>query len=114
MGTIYSPPASLKLPTWDFTKPAKDYFEDEKRYLNELSNLLKERNPNEKYVGDTISFPVADGKAVYMVASLKPIKLVHLPLGDAWQFEFAHRLTKKDIIQKIEQEKKIQELFSKK
>lgn len=59
-------------------------------------------------------FPVADGYAEYMVASMKPLELVHIPLGDAWQFEYAHRLTAKDVQDKIDQQKALEELFNKK
>jgi hypothetical protein len=57
---------------------------------------------------------VADGYAQYMVASLSPVELIHLPLWDAWQFDYAGRLTKKDIIEKINQRKAMEKLFSKK
>jgi hypothetical protein len=47
--------------------------------------------------GEEISFFVADGNARYIIVSLAPVVLIHLPLGDAYQYPFAHRLTAKDI-----------------
>ena len=66
----------------------------------------------EKHSGEIIHFPVADGRAEYMVLSLKPVMLIHLPVGDAWQFEYAERLTKADVIKKIKQQKALAEMFS--
>jgi hypothetical protein len=45
---------------------------------------------------------------------MKPLQLVHLPLGDGWVYEFDSRLTAKDVKAKIAQEKALAELFSKK
>lgn len=37
-----------------------------------------------------MSFPVADGHAVYYVFSEKPFVLQHIPYGDAWHIPAAH------------------------
>jgi hypothetical protein len=58
-----------------------------------------------------IQFPVADGYAQYMVASLSPVELIHLPLWDAWEYQYVERLTKKDIVEKINQRKAMDKLF---
>jgi len=44
---------------------------------------------------------MADGFAFYMVLSMRPLELMHIPLGDAYQFPYANRLTAKDIESKI-------------
>jgi len=36
-------------------------------------------------VGETLSWPVADGKATYMVISQKPLILAHMYIGDGYQ-----------------------------
>lgn len=36
-----------------------------------------------------VSFPVADGFALYFVYSEKPLVLQHIPYGDAWQVDAA-------------------------
>ena len=42
------------------------------------------------------------------------VELVHIPLCDAWDFQYAHRLTKKDVEEKIKNQKALEELFKKK
>jgi hypothetical protein len=32
-----------------------------------------------------------------MVLSMRPLELMHIPLGDAYQFRYVNRLTAKDI-----------------
>ena len=89
-----------------------DTYEAEcKRFKDELREFLVKRNPSE-YVGEIISFPVADSSAEYMVAALKPIQLVHIPLWDAWHYEYAHRLTAKDIKEKIDSKKAFDKAWS--
>lgn len=112
MAQIFNPPDVIKLPSLDFSKIAQ-YKEDSKKYIENLQAFLKRRK-NGKNVGEIIRFPVADGYAEYMVASMRPLELVHIPLGDAWNFEYAHRLTAKDVQEKIDQQKALEELFNKK
>jgi hypothetical protein len=38
-----------------------------------------------KAVGTLLRFPMADGYALYVVTSEKPLTLQHVPFGDAWQ-----------------------------
>jgi len=71
--------------------------EQEQIFIKELQKFLKKRKPNGKKVGWIARFPVADGCAQYMIASLKPLELVHMPLGDAWNYRYIERLTSQDI-----------------
>lgn len=110
MGKIYSPPASIKVPEFNWEDiPA--YENACKKFIDDLKEFCKSRN-NAEHVGEVIQFPVADGYAQYMVASLSPVELIHLPLMDAWEFQYVERLTKKDIIEKINQRKALDDLFS--
>ena len=113
MGKVYNTPDEIKVPEFDFKKPYSEYKKKEDKFLKELKAFLVERNPDDKFVGEEINFPAADGYARYMVASLKPVELVHLPLGDAWSFQYADRLTKKDIEEKINAAKRIANLVPK-
>ena len=113
---IFASPKSIKLPVLNFSgenlnEKVKDYNKDCDRYRNELKEILLKRKQG-KNIGEIISFPVADGAAEYMVASLRPLELVHLPLGDAWSFQYAHLLTAKEVNKKIESSKAIAKLFS--
>jgi hypothetical protein len=40
--------------------------------------------PEGEVVGGIISFPVADGRAIYQVVKAKPLHLAHVPFSDAW------------------------------
>lgn len=109
MGKIYSPPASLRIPEFNW-KDVAAYEAANKKFIEDLKAFCKSRN-NADHVGEVIQFPVADGYAQYMVASLSPVELIHLPLWDGYEFEYANRLTKKDIIERINQRKALEKLF---
>lgn len=68
-----------------------------------------------EYLGALISFPIADGSAVYRVNSqLKgTVSLQHVPYGDAWQIPPAHMrgLTAKDIKKQIDSSRKMAVIF---
>ena len=68
--------------------------------------------------GDTLkgyvwSYPVADGKAQYIVTSLRPLTLTHIPIGDAWTVpEYVIRgLTKADLQDAKDRSKALANLF---
>ena len=109
---IFSVPSTLKVPEYDYKNPGQ-YEKDEKKFFEDLKTLLLKRK-NEECVGETIKFQVADSYAVYVVASIKPLELVHIPIMDAWEFQYANRLTAKDVKEKIRSEKALQALFAKK
>jgi len=113
MATIYAAPEEIKVPKMDFAN-VQQWKKDEEKYIEELKAFCEECNSGGKNVGEIIRFPVADGHAEYMVASMKPVELIHIPLGDCWDFQYAHRLTAKDVQEKIDQQKRLAQLFSKK
>jgi hypothetical protein len=115
MAKIYSLPEEFekKLPVIDFSTPVLDWEKADEAFIKELKEWAIKRNPAQEYVGEVIYFPVADGYAQYMVVATKLVELIHLPLGDAWEFQYASKMTKKDIAQKIKSEKAMDELFSK-
>jgi len=85
---------------------------DEYRWLEEqVAN-----QPSDGIKGRYISFPVADGKAVYYVEKLRPLTLRPVMFGDCYQIPDAHirGLTRSDIEEMVEREKRIQEIFSRK
>lgn len=112
MAKIFNPPSSVVMPKVDYSNMA-NYHKDQDTYLEQLKEVLQKRK-NGKNVGEIINFPVADGYASYMIASMKPLELVHIPLGDAWHFDYANRLTANDVQDKLDQEKAMNRLFSKK
>ena len=112
MAKIYSAPTSIKKPVMNFAD-FEAYKADNERFITELREMLTKRK-NGKNVGEIIRFPVADGYAEYMVASMRPLELVHLPLYDAWEFQYANRLTATDVEAKIAQQKSMEKLFASK
>ena len=66
--------------------------------------------------GAILSFPVADGKALYLVTSDKPVTLQHLPFFDGYAIPDAHirGLNKDDVQQKVAQANRWRKLFSEK
>ncbi len=109
MGTIYSNVEGITTPEigtdWD------KYSEREEAYVTAVKKWAKNNNPLCKQAGEEISFPVADGRARYIVLSLKPVELVHLAVGDAWQFQYANRLTATDIRAEIKRRTALNKLF---
>jgi hypothetical protein len=113
MATIFNTPDGVKVPELDF-RNIEQYEKDCETFKVELKAWLNKNGFNGKNVGEIIQFPVADGYAQYMVASMKPVKLVHLPLWDAWHFEYAHLMTAKEIQAKIDGQNSLKKLFDKK
>jgi len=79
----------------------EDFMDYLKRTDAELERLMKENQ--------VIKFPYADGFAFYEVVSEKPLKLKHLPAGDAWQIDYCHirGLRLVDVKKMLRYEKKI-------
>lgn len=109
---IFKAPKELKLPEIDFANfNYEEYVKAEDKYVEDLIKLVKDTGYKGKNVGKIIRFPVADGYAQYMVISMKPLRLIHLELGDAWHFQYIERLTAKDVQDKIDGEKALEKLF---
>ena len=78
----------LSTPVPGFEKKPEESFE---AYMNRAEALLNDmlaasaRVTDGKVEGSLVSFPVADGKAWYLVKSEKPLRLQHIPFGDAYQ-----------------------------
>ena len=99
MGKVFAPPSSIKKPEFNVA------------YIEQVVTFAK-ANGKGKLAGEVISFPVADGSAQYVVYSTSPVVLIHLPIGDAWQYDYANRLNATDIKEKVRQSQAISKLFS--
>jgi hypothetical protein len=112
MAKIYAPPASIgEAPRWNGNYD--DLLRREADWLDRLVNHLKATS-SDPLVGEQIQFQVADNYARYVVASTKPLALIHLPFGDGYTFQYANRLTLKDIRDKVAHQKALDALFRKK
>lgn len=94
---------------FDYEAYEKDY----QRLKKELGDWCKKYSKC-PHAGEIIDFPIADGKAIYMVFDYNQI--IHIPFGDAWQIPDAHArgLIKEDIVQNVERRKAIADLFASK
>lgn len=90
----------------------KEYQKACDKYIEDLRAQCK-ANSKQKYVGEIIKFGVADGYALYMVYSMKPLELIHIATMDAWHFQHVDLMTPERVAEMIENDKKIAELFKK-
>ena len=66
------------------------YMENTNRNLAVLTDFANEQADAGELVGQIVSYPVADGQALYMVTSEKPLYLAHIAFGDGYQIPAAH------------------------
>jgi hypothetical protein len=108
---IFSAPSTIPLPDISKLHGYQEYQEAENKYVADLKLHLQMNGYNSEHVGEVVAFPVADGSAKYMVASIKPLKLIHLPLMDEYEYPYIDRLKAVDILEKINQQKAMAKLF---
>ena len=112
MADVFNVPKEIKEPDYNFSNYThKNAEKEEKRYLDEIRNFLKVNGKKGKNVGEVINIPMADSGAQYMVASMRPLQLVHLRLGDCWDSEFASLLTATKVNEMIARDKAMEKLF---
>lgn len=113
MGKVYAPPTEIGKFEFDYSKfDMTAYTEAETKYIDKIRAYAR-ANGHGALRGEEIRFQVADGYARYIVFSTQPVKLLHLSVGDAWQYQYAHRLTAKDIAEEVQRLKNINKLFNK-
>jgi hypothetical protein len=115
---IFSCPDEVPAPTPDYrnydnrTEMAK-----EEAHKVALKTWLAARGFTGKHTGGIAQFQVADGYAQYMLADaprgsgLKTF-LIHLPYGDAWQYQGVEHFPKKAIVEEIERRDRLNAMFS--
>ncbi len=111
MATVYSGIQGLNAPEFDPDEDYRKLITREEKYVKEVAAKAKKMSSDCPEAGEEIRFGVADGYARYIVLSLKPVKLIHLQVGDAWNFQYVNRLTAKDVREEIRRRKGIEALF---
>jgi hypothetical protein len=112
MGKIYSPPIEIGKFEFDYSNFNMEAFtKAETEYVEKVKHYARTSGSGD-FRGEEIRFPVADGYARYIVFSTKPVVLLHLSIGDGWMYEYAHRLTAKDIAEEVRRRKETNKLFS--
>lgn len=107
--TVYAAPKELQAPEWLKGSTFQEHNKKEEEYEKKLIEWVKE-NSDHKYAGEIVGYPVADGQARYVVFT--PSELIHIAIGDAWNYEHIERLLAKDIVQKVKQERNLAKLFN--
>lgn len=111
---VYSCPEEIAFgePDYQNYDSAKELAREE-AHMAKVKEWLKRHGCTGKYTGEILSLPFADGYAQYMVGDGNPSFLLHLPYGDAWHNKDAEFLPKKEVIRRIDAEKKFNELWAK-
>lgn len=110
MGKVYGGVEEIPVPTFKSGESFEKYMERCDKYV-EAVKVFARNNGRGDLAGEEISFPVADGAARYIVFSLRPVILIHLPVGDAYQFQYAERLTAADIKKEVNRQKTASDIF---
>jgi hypothetical protein len=111
MGKIYAAPEEFKKPEYPQFNNFPKYIKACEKYIEDIKDWAKSKNPSCPEAGKEITFPVADGRARYIVASLKPVTLIHDDTMDAWHYQYAHRLTAADVRAEVKKLEGINKLF---
>jgi hypothetical protein len=114
MAKIFRAPKGMEPPKIDYAKEGTfdKWMKVEQEYLGRLGQAIKKAYGHRcKEAGKVITFPVADGNAIYIVCDLKPVQLVWVELGDAYQFQYAHRLLASDIREAVRRMEGLAKLF---
>lgn len=113
MAKLCNIPDEIEIPVLDFNNRVASR-QAYTKFYTELRDYMEQIRPNDEYAGEIVRFSVADGFAEYMVVSISPLWLVHIPLYDGYTFEYIHRLTSSDIKKKIKQQRQIDKSFNQK
>ena len=115
MAQILTAPAGFEPPEIDYRS---DWQKQESDYLERLARLARDSagaNPH-PLIGEIYRSPRGDGYAQYMVWRARPLQLVWIELGDAWEISApeARGLRLSDIKQQVEWNQNWKKLISKK
>lgn len=111
---IYSCPTEVPAPEIDFRNYNHDReMRREEEHRQQLAQWLRTNGYPGANTGRICSFPVADGKAMYMVAEKgRSVSLIHLPYGDAWQYRDVQFLPKDEILRRCDAEDRLRAFFA--
>jgi hypothetical protein len=105
---VYSLGEECPVPSFN----SKNWQADDEKYIKDVEAFVRKQGYNDAFTGKIIKFPVADGYAEYMVATIKPLVLIHLQHGDAWSFQYAHLLTATEVKKKIANDAAFDKIFA--
>lgn len=106
---VYSPPTEVgPVPKLDFKEGIGVSLRKGEEWVRKVSDWCIKHGSG-PHKGKEVQFSVADGAARYII--YKPTALIHLPVGDAWQFQYVERLTAKDIAKRALALEKLDSMF---
>jgi hypothetical protein len=81
---VWAPPTELNKPS--YSGNWEEYDKAMTAYEDRIKDWCKKnsKTPNNELVGVEVSTPVGDGYARYLVLNIKPLELIHIDSGDAW------------------------------
>jgi len=96
----------------DISAKLAEYNRQQSEYL-ETMKADAQANCDSDLAGEVIRFPRGDGYAQYMVWQTKPLALIWIATGDAWQVEDAliRGLRVADVREMVERERNLASLF---
>jgi len=110
---IYNAPEEVKQPTIDWSNYDHEKYQAAcDKYLQALKAKLQEMGFRGKNVGEVVKFPIADGYAMYMVISMRPLRLMHIPLGDSYHYPNVDLMTAQRIQEVIDAQKALEEMIA--
>ena len=109
MATIYASVQGIRKPA--ITSNWQGYEKRAEAYVDKIKAFARKHSKCPE-AGKEISFGVADGKARYVILSLKPVELVHLDIYDGYRFPYINRLTAQDVKNELKQAEALDKLFS--
>jgi len=106
MVKVYSTPdKEIPLPKPDYSKYDREKEQAaEDKYKADLVKYLNEKGFKEPETGYILKFQVGDGYAEYMVVSVTKPAVLHITLGDAWEYGI-NRFSKKGFADEIKAQK---------
>ena len=110
MALLFNAPSTIKTPIYD-PDNSKSWEKQDKEYVESLRTWLKQNGYNYPNTGEIIRLPVDEGYAVYMIATMRPLTLIHLSLGNRQFSEEAFKLTQKEVKEMLDSEKATKEFF---
>lgn len=111
---VYSCPDEVAFGEPDFANydHAKEVAREEE-HTERLKAWLIANGAKGPKTGAIVSFPVGDGRALYMLADGPRSYLVHLPYGDGYQYRDVKFLPKAEILRRIKADEAFGDIFAK-
>lgn len=90
MAQVYATPDGFPPPELDFSMGVEAYFDALREWEGKLAAWCRENYGDDDLIGFVYRWPVADGKASYMVMQTRPLSLLWLDGDDGYDLPEAH------------------------